>query len=289
MDMYIYALCESSPKNEKNFIYDKPIISYAEAKRTNYPFLIAVSEKYYAEIQYILEQDGAKYFDDITEWFRFEFRDDCTKLNREYCAWFHIDGMEEYWNIVESENCLKMFWGEDTAFYRMFTQLDLDKVIELGCGRGRHVNQYYSRANEITLVDILEKNITFCKDRFKDSKNIKYYQNNGFDLSELPDESYSALFTYDAMVHFEMFDVYNYLKETYRVLKIGGMALFHHSNLASDYRQTFKDSGNPGGRNFMSKELFAYLAYKAGFEIVEQQVIDWSLPGMDCITLVRKI
>lgn len=39
----------------------------------------------------------------------------------------------------------------------------------------------------------------------------------------------------------------------------------------------------------MSKELFAYLAYHAGFEIVEQQVIDWSLEKMDCITLLKKM
>lgn len=288
MDIYIYALCESNPEKTRKKFFDKSIISYAEAKEKNYPFVISVSEKYHDEIQHILEQDGVKYFDGITQWLQLEFRSDFTKLNRDYCAYFHIEGMDEYFDIAESENSLKRFWGENTAFYRMFMQLDLDKVIELACGRGRHLNQYYSRANEITLVDILEKNIAFCKDRFRNKRNIKYYQNNGFDLSELPNEGYSALFTYDSMVHFEMFDINNYLKETFRVLKNGGMALFHHSNLASDYRQTYNNSGNPGGRNFMSKELFAYLAYKAGFEIIEQQVIDWSLPSMDCITLVKK-
>ena len=56
-----------------------------------------------------------------------------------------------------------------------------------------------------------------------------------------------------------------------------------------NYRQSFDNASNPGGRNFMSKELFAYLAYHAGFEIVEQQVIDWSLEKMDCITLLKKM
>lgn len=288
MDKYIAALCESSLDETRKIFFDKPVISYEEAKEKNLSFVISVSEKWRDEIQHILEQDGVKYFDGITQWLQLEFRDGFTKLNRDYCAYFHIDGMDEYFEIAESEDSLKTFWSEDSAFYKMFTQLNLDRVIELACGRGRHVNQYYSKANEIMLVDVLAKNIQFCKDRFGNRKNIKYYQNNGFDLSELSNESYSALFTYDAMVHFEMFDIYNYLKETYRVLINDGLALFHHSNLASDYRQTFRNSGNPGGRNFMSKELFAYLAYKAGFEIVEQQVIDWSLPSMDCITLVKK-
>ena len=38
----------------------------------------------------------------------------------------------------------------------------------------------------------------------------------------------------------------------------------------------------------MSKEAFAYLAYRAGFEILEQQVINWGIPSLDCITLVEK-
>lgn len=43
----------------------------------------------------------------------------------------------------------------------------------------------------------------------------------------------------------------------------------------------------------MSKNIFAYLAYKCGFEILEQKVIDWGtgerlVKELDCITLVRK-
>ena len=33
--------------------------------------------------------------------------------------------------------------------------------------------------------------------------------------------------------------------------------------------------GGIGSRSYMSKDLFAYLAYRVGFEIVEQHVIDW--------------
>ena len=170
----------------------------------------------------------------------------------------------------------------------MFKCLDLDNIVELACGRGRHVQKYYNEANKIILVDILEKNINICKERFNGHHNISYYVNNGHDLHGLKDNTYSALFTYDAMVHFELFDIYEYLQETYRVLTKGGKALFHHSNLSIAYDQSFNKSYNPGGRNFMSKDLFAYLAYKAGFEIIDQKVIDWSLPKMDCITLVKK-
>lgn len=49
------------------------------------------------------------------------------------------------------------------------------------------------------------------------------------------------------------------------------MAIFHHSNNTSDYKNSFYNAVS--GRNYMSKDLFAYLTYCAGFEVVEQQVI----------------
>lgn len=41
------------------------------------------------------------------------------------------------------------------------------------------------------------------------------------------------------MVHFEMINIYRYLKDIFRVLKPGGMALIHHSNNLDDYKASF--------------------------------------------------
>lgn len=194
--------------------------------------------------------------------------------------------MDSYFESAESENAINRFWQEDSAFYQMFRRLNLDNVIELACGRGRHVPMYEKYANAITLVDILEENIEMCRERFKDRNNIFYYCNNGVDLSGLPDNTYTSLFTYDAMVHFEMLDIASYLKEFYRVLKPGSYVLAHHSNNTSDYRASFENA--VGGRSFMSTDVFAYLAYRSGFEIVEQKIIDWGVKDLDCISLLKK-
>lgn len=71
-----------------------------------------------------------------------------------------------------------------------------------------------------------------------------------------------------------MMDIYEYLKDIYRVLIPGGKALLHHSNNTSDYKASFANA--PHGRSFMSKDVFAYLAYRAGFDVLEQKVIDWT-------------
>lgn len=59
--------------------------------------------------------------------------------------------------------------------------------------------------------------IPMCREHRKEN-NDEY-----FDGAE--DSKYSALFTYDSMVHFEMMDVYEYLKDIYRVLQDGGKEL----------------------------------------------------------------
>ncbi len=288
LNSHIYALCDNNFEKIGNKLQDKPILSYEETKSLNLPYVVTTSEEYKDEICNVLDKDDMEYYRDVFRWLQIKLGLDATEMNREYCAFYHVDKMDVYFNEAESQDSLDMFWGENSQFKSMFDALKLDRVVELACGRGRHVEQYANKAKTIVLVDILEKNIEYCKRRFSNRDNIIYYKNNGYDLSKLNTGEYSALFTYDAMVHFEMFDVYQYLLETYRILRSGGKALFHHSNFAKMYDQTFNNAHNKGGRNFMSKELFAYLAYKAGFDIVEQKVIDWSEPEMDCITLVKK-
>lgn len=60
--------------------------------------------------------------------------------------------------------------GEGTPFRSKFNKLDLKNVIELACGRGRHVHRYLQNAGKITLVDILEKNMDICRSRFRTEK-----------------------------------------------------------------------------------------------------------------------
>ena len=210
---------------------------------------------------------------------------DRVEFNRDFCAFYHNEGMDSYFEKAEKE--VGIFWDFNSEFYKMFQKLDISNVIELGCGRGRHVVNYIDKAENITLVDILQKNINICKERYKGEEKIKYYKNDGYDLKELAADAYSALYSYDAMVHFELLDINSYLRDIYRVLKEKGRVLLHHSNYHADYRADFSNA--PGSRSFMSKECFAYLAYRAGFEILEQKVIDWNgVKELDCVTLLEK-
>lgn len=287
MEDIVECFCDNDIDGlEKKIEKRVQVRNYESCKSQQKTFVIAVAkEKYINEIVTELKNNQENYFMDINQWAASQDID-MVEWNRDYCAWFHINMMDKYFDSAESSSSIDRFWGKDTVFYKMFEQLDLENIIELAVGRGRHVKMYEPKAKHIVVVDILQKNIDYCMERYKDSKKIDYYCNNGYNLQKLNSSEYTALFCYDAMVHFEMMDIFEYLKDINRVLRPNGMALLHHSNNTSDYRGSFSNA--TGGRNYMSKDLFAYLSYRAGFDVVEQKVIDWGVKDLDCVTLLKK-
>lgn len=193
-----------------------------------------------------------------------------------------------YYDDAEAKDIQLVFWKEESPFFEMFQKLNLAHVVELAVGHGRHVDHYFERAGKITLVDVNEENINFCKNRFQALPNISYLVNSGFDLKAIADSSVTAIFSYDAMVHFDLFDIASYLDEAYRILVPNGLVLFHHSNYSNGPGQWY--TLNPGWRNFMSADIFKHLAINSGFKVIEQRIIDWvGQSNLDCISLCKKV
>ena len=197
---------------------------------------------------------------------------------------------------AQAEEWLDVFWAEDTVFYKSFCQLDCTNIVELACGHGRHVQKYLEKTKTITLVDINQENIDFCKQRFLGNAKINFLVNNGNSFKGIDTNSQTAILTYDAMVHFELLDILEYLKESNRILVNGGKILFHHSNAAAS--ATFKPELGyrlqKNGRSFMSADIFAYLALRTGFVVLQQDIFSWSegetyTKDVDCLSLCQKV
>ncbi len=284
----IYCFVDAAADSIKDIDGIK-VLPFDETVSLDYPYFISVLDSDASgEIEKILKAAGKEYYSDYKDISLIiqQEGEDMVSFNRDFCAFFHMT-MDAYFERAEQRDALQTFWSESSPFYKMFRQMDTSNIIELACGHGRHVPMYDKTAGHITLVDILNKNIEYCKQRFKDKSNISYYCNNGTDLSDLADSTYTSLFTYDAMVHFELLDIASYLKEFYRVLKSGSYVLVHHSNNTSDYKVSFENGVH--GRNYMSRDIFAYLAYRNGFEIVRQEIIDWGgQKDLDCISFLKK-
>jgi len=179
------------------------------------------------------------------------------------------------------------FWNDDGPFRPLYDQLDKRVVIELAVGYGRHAERAAPHCGTLIVMDVIAYNIKICRLRLQKFANLAYVVNNGFDYRPVQDGAVTGIYCYDAMVHFSPDLVESYLADTFRVLRPGGRALFHHSNfLAPDDRHYGQ---NPHARNHMSRDLFAALAEKAGLRVRHSQVIDWAgEPELDGVTLVEK-
>lgn len=188
---------------------------------------------------------------------------------------------------ADAEKWTFLFWSEGTAFRTFFDRLNLEATLELACGHGRHAAQIIDRVGRLVLMDVQAPNIEVCRQRLGARANVMCIVNNGFNFSPVEDASITAIYCYDAMVHFDPDVVAEYLKDTYRVLVGAGMALYHHSNYAAPRERHYGQ--NPHARNHMTKDLFADLARSAGLEIVDQRVIPWGFEReLDCVSLVRR-
>lgn len=186
-----------------------------------------------------------------------------------------------------AERWTHLFWKDGTLFRRLFDEMDLSSALELSCGYGRHSEIVARMTRELTLVDMYDANLDHCRDRLRSHQSVQFIKGNGYSFEPVASESITAIYCYDSMVHFSPDLVESYLKDAARILRPGGMALFHHSNFPAPLDRHY--GRNPHSRNHMTKELFASLATKAGLLIRESVVTSWGgVDNLDCVSLVQR-
>ncbi|HMI62593.1 MAG TPA: class I SAM-dependent methyltransferase, partial [Puia sp.] len=187
-----------------------------------------------------------------------------------------------YFKAADQKGWVDTFWKKDSVFYSLFQQLNLESVLEIACGAGRHSLQVASRIQKLYLLDSSAGALEIAREKFNGYPQVTYLHNPeglGIPREMLPDGSVSTVFSYDAMVHFEKECVDAYIKDSFRVLKPGGLALLHHSNYDKNPEGIF--SSNPGWRNYMSWELFTQMAKASGFRIIESKTISYTSENSD--------
>ena len=193
-----------------------------------------------------------------------------------------------YFASAEDPRWLENFWQKGGLFRELFSRLDLSATLEIACGAGRHSWQVHEQFGQLYLLDSSEGALDLARKRFAGMAQVIFLHHpSGTGLPEaIPDRSLTAVFSYDAMVHFEKDTVRSYLLASSRVLRSGGQCLLHYSNYQSNPDGVFSD--NPGWRNYMTPELFLRYVNEAGLILVETHLIDFSAPASDALSLLRK-
>jgi SAM-dependent methyltransferase len=200
-----------------------------------------------------------------------------------WTQWDWADGGEE-WNASAE-------WKQALIDDVLIAWIPDDQVVlEIGSGAGRWSAVLQPRARRLILVDVTERALALCRERFTEADNVEYSLSSGSDLRGTPDSVVDAIWSFDVFVHIAPVDQATYLAEVSRVLIPGGVAVIHHA----DGRNAGDLPSRDGWRSPMSRNLFATLAAERGLT-VEAQIDSWGPDGLydlsafhDVITVCRK-
>ena len=195
-----------------------------------------------------------------------------------------------------------------TIYPRIHQHLPAHTILEIAPGFGRWTQFLAGMCERLILVDLSEKCIAACRQRFRDATHIEYHVNDGRSLAFIADGSVDFVFTFDSLVHVDADVVEAYLGEINRILKHDGTGFIHHSNLA-EYsmlarihlflaarsrlqalvRKSKLVPPIHGRATSMSAARFRELAATAGMACASQERINWGgKRTIDCLSTIRK-
>jgi ubiquinone/menaquinone biosynthesis C-methylase UbiE len=177
-------------------------------------------------------------------------------------------------------------------FPRIHRFLDCEHILEIAPGHGRCTQYLLPRCRRLTIVDLVPKCIEFCRQRFNDDPRINFVVNDGMSLPNTADQSVDFVFSWDSLVHVDRAPIRSYLFEIARVLKPGGFAFIHHSNLGMQYNELSPaDKALPFGfrQPTMSAAAMATDCREAHLWCCAQELLPQARAGLlnDCITLIK--
>jgi spermidine synthase len=125
-----------------------------------------------------------------------------------------------------------------TLLPRLYRWLPARTVLEIAPGFGRWTQFLQPLAERLIIVDLSDRCIQACRERFADADNVSFHVNDGRSLPMVDEGTVDLAFSFDSLVHANAGVMEAYLAELARTLAPGGVAFIHHSN-AGAYRARF--------------------------------------------------
>lgn len=144
------------------------------------------------------------------------------------------DGDASNWSIDNRDPVVGSFdehnaWEDYDKFLFKGVKTTGKLALEFGCGPGRNIVKFASKFNQIDGVDLSEINLKNAE-KWISHNNIlvpNLYENNGVDLSGIPDAKYDIVFSTITLQHICVHSIRkNLMSEFFRVLKSGGYLCF---------------------------------------------------------------
>lgn len=128
-----------------------------------------------------------------------------------------------YKNLEEIPEGIKGPRGYIKALAEEMKEQGRKKVLDLGCGFGRHLIYLAEEGFEVTGIDISQEAVKMTKERLKE-KDLEAKAVQG-DMANIPfsNEEFDAVLAITVIGHATKPDITKTVKEIYRVMKKGGL------------------------------------------------------------------
>ena len=217
------------------------------------------------------------------------------------------------WRWSEAGDEWSARWGGTERFWqeailpRIQAFVPAGVILEIAPGFGRWTRYLKDLCRRLVLVDLSERCIRECRERFAGETHIDYHVNDGYSLDMVADRSVDFVFSFDSLVHAEADVLQAYLRQLARKLKPDGAGFLHHSNLGA-YRRSWRlVSAMPSARlqhwlggaglfvdlrhwraPSMTAELFDEYCRQAGLQCIGQETVNWAGGRylIDCFSLL---
>jgi SAM-dependent methyltransferase len=191
------------------------------------------------------------------------------------------------------------WWGGTEAMWfgallpRIHSFVPSGTILEIAPGYGRWTQYLKDLCERLVVVDLDERCIAHCRERFAAHRHIEYHVNDGRSLEMIEDDSVDFAFSFDSLVHVEADTIEAYLTQLATKLRRGGGGFLHHSNMR-EYRLLTRLAQRVPRRYLaqlifkgvvvdlpawraesMSAKVFASQCRRVGLACVSQEKINW--------------
>jgi len=195
-----------------------------------------------------------------------KMREDWDQRAREN-ARFYVNTASENWT---EEEFFKS--GELTVSEEILTDLGnicqgkppgTMRVLEVGCGAGRVTRALAALFGEVHAVDVSGEMVRLAREALRDYPKAFVYQNNGRDLSVVPDLLFDFAFSSIVFQHIPSREIIeNYVREVHRLLRPGALFKFQ---VQGDSTIETKPDDTWLGASFDERQT-SDMAFRCGFE-----------------------
>ncbi len=158
--------------------------------------------------------------------------------------------------------------------------LSVNKIVaEIGVGGARIASKTVTQVKELHCFDISAEMLKKAKKTLSNHANVYFTLLQQPQFPDECNEKFDFLYSFDVFVHIDLHTIWKYFQEINRVLKPGGRAFIHTTNVtAPDGWEKFssQDQFSVEGLYFISPEIIHLFAQKSNLDIIKSSATDAS-------------